>query len=39
MRNELETRLLHLRPTEVLISKDMSKPSLAMIKHCTDTTR
>ena len=34
MRTELETRLLHLRPGEVLLPKDISKPTRQMVKYC-----
>ncbi|KAL0581145.1 hypothetical protein ABG067_008476, partial [Albugo candida] len=33
MRNELETRLLHIEPNELLLSFDTSKPTEKVVKH------
>ncbi|GAA6022808.1 hypothetical protein JCM11491_006414 [Sporobolomyces phaffii] len=33
MRSELETRLLHLQPSELLLQKDLSRPTESMVKH------
>jgi DNA mismatch repair protein MSH3 len=33
MRSELETRLLHIEPSEILIPRQLSKPTEKLIKH------
>lgn len=33
MRSELETRLLHIEPSEILVPRELSKPTEKLIKH------
>ncbi|GAA5910183.1 mismatch repair protein MSH3 [Sporobolomyces salmoneus] len=33
MRSELETRMLHLQPSELLLQKDLSPPTESILKH------
>jgi DNA mismatch repair protein MSH3 len=33
MRSELETRMLHLQPSELVLQKDMSKQTESLVKH------
>ncbi len=38
MRSELETRLLHIEPTEYLLLGDLSKPTRRIVKNVTSVT-